>query len=350
MRTDFDFISFFADKLQCKLIKVEKVGGGRNSQVFRMEDSKGKKFAAKIYFSHKIDPRDRLGTEFNALGFLWKNSIKNIPEPIFADSKKKIAVYDYVDGASPLLSKFSLYDIDSACEFLIKLNQLRNHADAKKLPNASEAVFSINELFGNIEQRYERIMALTEKNEEVLECQNFINNQLYPFFTYLVNGTQSKLISADMSLDTILPKEEQTLSPSDFGFHNAIRQPDGAMVFLDFEYFGWDDPAKMIADFVLHPGMNLEFELKERFIDKMLGAFGDKGSKLRDRFSMFLPLLGVKWCFILLNEFIPADMARRDFSGNTADNPNKIKIKQLNKAKKMLKEVTINYEQHNNFS
>ena len=50
------------------------------------------------------------------------------------------------------------------------------------------------------------------------------------------------------------PQRLRVLSPSDFGFHNALRRPDGTIVFVDFEYFGWDDPAKMMADAMLHPG------------------------------------------------------------------------------------------------
>ena len=42
---------------------------------------------------------------------------------------------------------------------------------------------------------------------------------------------------------------DKCLSPSDFGFHNVIVEKDKILRFIDFEYAGWDDPAKMVSDF-----------------------------------------------------------------------------------------------------
>jgi hypothetical protein len=349
MKTDFDFPRLFAAKLKCDLINVERIAGGRNSQIFRVKDSKGNKFAAKIYYSHRGDARDRLGTEFNTLSFLWGNNIKNIPKPLVTDPKNGFAIYEYIDGCSPLSTEITFHDIDRACELLLELKKLITHVDTVNLPIASEAVFSINELSGNIKQRYDRLMAIPKKHEVELKCQNFLSKKVYPFYIHLLKWSQNKLLTAGIRVNTILPYPERTLSPSDFGFHNAVRRPDGKLVFLDFEYFGWDDPAKMIADFVLHPGMKLRFEAKQRFVDKMLEIFDSQG-RLRVRLSAFLPLLGIKWCFILLNEFIPVDMARRDFSSITSDGHEKRKLKQLSKAKKMLNEVVTNYERFYNFN
>src|SRR6185503_11886129 len=39
------------------------------------------------------------------------------------------------------------------------------------------------------------------------------------------------------------------LSPSDFGYHNAVLADDETVRFFDFEYAGWDDPAKLVCDF-----------------------------------------------------------------------------------------------------
>ena len=70
-----------------------------------------------------------------------------------------------------------------------------------------------------------------------------------------------------------LPIAQRTLSPSDFGFHNALKRPDGRLAFLDLEYFGWDDPAKTIADFLLHPGMELSLPLRTHFLHRAIESF-----------------------------------------------------------------------------
>ena len=59
------------------------------------------------------------------------------------------------------------------------------------------------------------------------------------------------------NLESKLPEKNWFLSPSDFGFHNALRGNNGKIIFLDFEYFGWDDPVKLCCDTILHPGMRL---------------------------------------------------------------------------------------------
>ena len=79
-----------------------------------------------------------------------------------------------------------------------------------------------------------------------------------------------------LDFDTVLPQEQRSLVPSDFGFHNALRRPDGTLAFFDFEYFGWDDPVKLTADVLLH---------------------------------------GLRWALIVLNEFLPDCWRRRVMAG-----------------------------------
>ena len=73
-------------------------------------------------------------------------------------------------------------------------------------------------------------------------------------------------LAAKAPVEAELPVEQRTLSPSDFGFHNALRRPDGRVVFLDLEYFGWDDPAKMISDFLLHPALERFYPPSKRIV------------------------------------------------------------------------------------
>jgi len=104
------------------------------------------------------------------------------------------------------------------------------------------------------------------------------------------------------------------LSPSDFGFHNAIRGVDGRLTFVDFEYFGWDDPAKLVNDFLLHPGMRLSADCYERFRTGALEIYGEKGA-FATRLALVYPLYGLRWCMILLNEFLPERWEARRRTG-----------------------------------
>ncbi|MFX9699951.1 hypothetical protein ABTP10_19680, partial [Acinetobacter baumannii] len=73
--------------------------------------------------------------------------------------------------------------------------------------------------------------------------------------------------------DAAIDPSARCLSPSDFGFHNAVQRPEGQIVFVDFEYFGWDDPVKLTCDFMLHPGMDLPDDLAQRFRRGMARLF-----------------------------------------------------------------------------
>ena len=128
--------------------------------------------------------------------------------------------------------------------------------------------------------------------------------------------------------------ERIALSPSDFGFHNALRTSDGGLVFVDFEYFGWDDPAKMVSDFLLHPGMALSRPLRGRFLNRLLRGFGT-GHALDVRVRVAFGLYALKWCMILLNEFVPEHLQRRLFA-KPGLKPADLQRQQLAKARDML--------------
>jgi hypothetical protein len=111
-----------------------------------------------------------------------------------------------------------------------------------------------------------------------------------------------------------LPSGARCISPSDFGFHNSIVKTDGALVFLDFEYAGWDDPAKMVCDFFCQPAVPVPTREFERFSIDVARAVGASSNLFSARCHLLLPLYRVKWCGIMLNEFVRADRGRRAFA------------------------------------
>ena len=64
------------------------------------------------------------------------------------------------------------------------------------------------------------------------------------------------------SRDNAVNKKRLVLNPSDFGFHNTLKKKN-KLFFLDFEYFGWDDPVKLTADFIWHPSHSLNKNLQQ---------------------------------------------------------------------------------------
>src|ERR1019366_5574171 len=101
--------------------------------------------------------------------------------------------------------------------------------------------------------------------------------------------------------------------PSDFGFHNALMADDGTLRFLDFEYAGWDDPAKTVCDFFCQPACPAPLECYADFADAVAEATAHPALSRR-RFDLLLPMYRLKWCCIMLNDFLPAGAGRRRFA------------------------------------
>ena len=95
---------------------------------------------------------------------------------------------------------------------------------------------------------------------------------------------------------------ERMFSPSDLGFHNILagNQNKGELFFLDFEYSGWDDPAKLLADFFHHEGQNVAWEHKWYLLEQFAIHRKQDPGFLR-RWETIIDLIGLEWVLIVLN-------------------------------------------------
>ena len=105
-------------------------------------------------------------------------------------------------------------------------------------------------------------------------------------------------------------------SPSDFGFHNVLQEENGSCHFIDFEYAGRDDIAKLYCDFLLHPGHRLETRHTSLFRQAVTPLI-DQASILR--IHLAYPLTVLKWACICCNIFVPEWLERRKFSNPELD-------------------------------
>lgn len=315
---------------------IQAVGGGRNSRVYRVTLGNLDARALKLYFHHASDNRNRMQTEFMGLSFFWRNGIRNIPEPLIASEEHGCAVYSWLEGRKFESADVTPADIDSAASFLKRLSGLREAPGSESLGAASEACFSGSAIEENLRCRLEPLLS----QDESIDLKTFLSGRFVPALDRMCEWSRGCLREA---FHADLPPDARTLSPSDFGFHNALRTETGGIYFLDFEYFGWDDPAKMISDFLLHPGMALPECLKSRFARSMVDSL-PFNAELRQRVAAYYPLFGLKWCLILLNEFLPAHALRRRFAGMSEAEGRSKEAEQLGKAERMLQRITEEYE------
>jgi len=307
---------------------IESVGGGRNSRVYRVR-SAGTDYALKQYPPRTDDPRDRLGTEARALRLMERHRIGRVPRFLGADEQHGFALLSWLDGVPP--DYISDADIDQAAAFLRAIHSIRHDDTGANLPPASEACLSGREIARQI---HARLATLEDVTGDERELSRFLKGPFAGKSAQSITAAQDHMAPR---FDATLPPEWRSLAPADFGFHNSMRQPDGRLAFFDFEYFGWDDPVKLTADVMLHPGTALAPPLRLRFrraADKIYGA--DPG--FRARLAAYYPLFGLRWVLILLNEFLPNRWQQRVAAGVAGDWA-EAKKRQLAKAEALLGQI-----------
>ena len=309
--------------------QVELKKGRGNSRIYKLLGSENN-YALKIYPDRQRDPRPRLETEFSACQMLQAHGYP-VTEAVTSDNILGWAIYRWIDGA-PIEKPNTLF-LDEAIKFVRRLtsDSQRLNSDTQ-FSQASEACLSGLEITRQIQNRLQILMAVESK-----ALTDFLGDELIPYYTVAVQCAKQE---GGRLFDTELTRTLQILSPSDFGFHNAlVEEGSDRLVFMDFEYFGWDDPVKLISDFYWHPGMNLTSHLREQWLKSALKIFQDDPSFAR-RLSAYLPLLGIRWCLILLNEFHRQGAENRLHADpQKASDLAKIRVEQLNKSKILLEQI-----------
>ncbi len=320
------------------VVSFHPVGGGGNNRVYRVELSDGSLCAAKFYPAQDEDPRDRLGAEFGGLSFLAEQDIgRALPRPLAADREAGVALYEWIEGEAVSASDPTARkpgDVNQALAFLRELHRLRLAPGAEKLPFASDPCFSGSGLATGIAALRRRLGEVADDHRPLRE---FLISQFDPAMKDAGEKAVQDYASAGMDFNADLPERNRTLSASDFGFHNVRRRADGSLVFLDFEYFGWDDPVKMTADIMLHPGTVLSADDESGFCQG-LADINQEDETYGARFSTLFPLFGLRWCLIMLNEFLPERWFRRAYADEKRDRET-AQARQLDKSGAMLRRV-----------
>ena len=318
--------------------RLSPMDGGANNRVFQLE-SDGPALLLKSYFQHPEDLRDRLGAEYAFTWFAWKLGIHTVPEPIARDETGHIALYEFIEGRPIERGQVGEAEVRAALVFLQDLNNSRDSAPTGQLPEASDACFSITEHVSSVQRRLDRLQSLPQVGEYGEEAAEFVRESLLPDWDMQMERLQKAIAVEGFDPDQPIGQKERVLSPSDFGFHNAIREKDGGIRFIDFEYAGWDDPVKVVCDFFSQPEIPAPMEYLEPFAEGLFEGLPRRDYHHR-RLEMLLPLYRLKWCCIILNEYLPLAAERRSFSRNE-ESLGLHRKKQLEKAKEYFQKESL---------
>jgi len=258
---------------------------------------------------------------------MWEQGVRCIPKPLAADENDRIGVYRHISGQLGREVELHWKDVKQLNDLLFSMWELRKTPKAVELPVASDACFTLADYTDAVERRYAVLREVASQEASGRLLEHFLTERFRPVWTQV-----KKRLADESEVGAA-----RTLSPSDHGFHNAIRSKDGTWFFFDFEYAGWDDAAKMLADALHQPGVPLPADLHGRFLDDVFSRMGDNGC-IRQRFKRVYPAVGLKWCLLMLNEFIPTSQRRRRYAGRSDGGGDQLEG-QLRKAEEKLQDV-----------
>lgn len=309
---------------------LQPLPGGANNRVYRVR-SESADHVLKVYFQNPKDPRDRFRAERAFYDHLWRHGVRRTPEPRGWDEENRFGLFSFVAGRKLRPEEVNADAVGQALDFILEVNQARASAPPDAIPIASEACFSIAEHLALVDRRVARLQQIGTQTDLDGQAVAFVREELNPAWEKI---RATATATAGDQLNEVLPPANRCLSPSDFGFHNALLAADGRLRFFDFEYAGWDDPAKLICDFFCQPQIPVPAARWQQFVGQWDTDWSREGA-LAQRARLLLPAYRIKWCCIMLNDFVRTDGARREFALGAGASADRKRV-QLAQARKLL--------------
>jgi hypothetical protein len=307
---------------------IEEVPKGGNSRMFEITTA-AHTYALKKY--PEDDRRDRQGAEARALAFFARAKLGRTPRLVAADHAAHVSLLSWIEGVA--VTAVSDGDIAQFAQFQIDLDRAIDPEARRQIGPAAEACVSGERVLSHIRARYGPLAAF---GAQLPALDALLKSRFTPALDQ--SEQRARRTYGELGLDFAAdrPQEAQTLIASDFGAHNALRGADGKLTFLDFEYFGWDDPLTSIGNFVLHPGMQLTQVQRALYRDTLLAHFGIEDA---ERLAALLPLFALRWCAIVLSELLPERRAHRSRATAAAADWEEMRVRQLALANGLLDEL-----------
>lgn len=287
-----NFAAHWAEQLGGRVCKLEQLKGGINNIVFRCSNG-NQHWVIKGYAQVQLGQRDRMQAEVDFLRFAAQAAPGYTPALIHADPERRCVVLEHLEGeVFPEGVTPSDREVGEAVDFFLQLNAKPLLARQSIQLDAAEGFLSLLEHLVNVRKRLGGMSCAHLDAKLRPQAENLLQH-IRTELAHTEERTTS-LIHQGMVEDLIAP-EHRCVSPSDFGFHNAIRTAAGIR-FIDFEFAGWDDPAKTLADFNFQPRVPIPGE----YLGLLLAILPDQKKNVENRYDALKPIMRVKWLCIIL--------------------------------------------------
>jgi Phosphotransferase enzyme family len=290
-------------------VALTRLSGGKNNRVLSVSFADVGPVVLKCYHHDPRDGRDRLAAEWNFLAYAAARAMPQVPRPLARDPVAHAGLYTFAAGRRVAVVIGD--HVAQALQFVQCLNA-RPRGVAQLAPG-SEACFSLGAHLETIELRLRRLDQIAADAPYAEEARAFVGSQLKSAWRAVRDTIERDAVRSGLPLGAELHLDAQCISPSDFGFHNALADDTGKLTFIDFEYAGRDDPAKLVCDFFCQPEVPVPLQHFDAFANGVIASLGLDG-RHRRRCSLLLDAFRIKWLCIMLNDFLPLGDARRSFA------------------------------------
>ena len=278
-----------------------RLQGGINNHVFSCGDG-CQKWVIKSYRPLQNEQRDQMRAEVDFLRYASLAAPGFTPKLFHEDYKQRCVVLEHLEGEPfPQGVAPSEEAVDAAVEFFRRLNAEPESAKVNIGLDATESFLSLSAHLKNIHQRLVG-MGYDHLPKEVMPKAKRLLVKLRSDLERIREITFRRIACGELA-DEISPKA-RCVSPSDFGFHNAICTTTGVR-FYDFEYAGWDDPAKTAVDFVLQP----RIPIKTKSSPLLRSLRLDQCVNINKRYQAIGPIMELKWHCIILSVLNPSRLS-----------------------------------------
>ena len=242
-------------------MKIEIIKSGRNNFVGKFFINK-KPYIKKKYSKTFTTRHDRHKTETYFINLLKENNISELPKIISTNYINKENIIEHIKGNK--INSPSYSELLQCINFIKKINSKKIKSKILKFQLAADGCLSIMSHINNIENRLRKLDGRKETTEISRKAKIFLKSVVVKDFNKRKKDIFKKV--KKNLLTRKLKNHETIVSPSDFGFHNTIRR-NNKLYFIDFEYAGFDDPVKLLCDFICNPDFKINNEKENFFIN-----------------------------------------------------------------------------------
>lgn len=316
---DEQVADFIKESLAIPNFQLTAITGGANNQGFKIS-YRGNSWFLKLFAQDQTNSLRKMKSEFAFYSELVARKVQSIAKPIALSELCLATIYEFIEGNK--VSQVTEHHVIAAVDFVTACNPNNNSKPA--IAAASESVNSLHGFIDIVTLRLARFRNDSLEHQALIEQLNRIDERL----TNCKNNID-KSWSA--------PFDQLLLSASDFGFHNAI-ESDHGLFFIDFEYAGLDSCWKLLADFYSQPQYPVPISSIKHFFNSPLF---EQISLHKDTFLKVFELTQLKWCLIMLNEFLPEIQRRRQFAWNKTCLKSQLEMSKDSQSAQLIK--SINY-------